>query len=350
MAGRGELQALNGPIRHNWGHHTIYSKLPLPPFRPRSDGESGARSLQPLDQEASGRRACCGAPSAAELHGRSVLTPTGKAHWPPVQGRRLLARAEVASRASENAQAPYHAPTSFCIQIAFVYRQDGESNANSFTRASECSVILVVGNTKGGVGKTTLAINLAIARALEGRDVLLVDGDEQGTATSFTELRTEQLGQAGYTAVSLHGAAIRTQTRQLAPKYSDVIIDVGGRDTGSLRAALTVADTLLIPVQPRSFDLWAVESIASLVKEAREINDRLRAVLVLNAADSQGSDNDAAAENLIEVEGLEYLPMPIGRRKAFPNAASMGRSVIEQTPRDPKAVQELAALVAAVFV
>ena len=66
-------------------------------------------------------------------------------------------------------------------------------------------MILVVGNTKGGVGKTTLAVNLAIARALAGRDVLLVDGDEQGTAIGFTELRTEQLGRPGYTAVSLHG-------------------------------------------------------------------------------------------------------------------------------------------------
>jgi chromosome partitioning protein len=215
---------------------------------------------------------------------------------------------------------------------------------------SERSVILVVGNTKGGVGKTTLAINLAIARALQGRDVLLVDGDEQGTAISFTELRTEQLGAPGYTAVSLHGAAIRTQTRQLAPKYNDVVIDVGGRDTGSLRAALTVANTLLIPVQPRSFDLWAIDNIAALVREAREINERLRAVLVLNSADAQGSDNDAAAETLGEADGLEYLPLPVGRRKAFPNAAAAGRSVMEQTPKDPKAVQELAALAAAVFV
>ncbi|WP_217352513.1 ParA family protein [Candidatus Viridilinea mediisalina] len=75
-------------------------------------------------------------------------------------------------------------------------------------------MILTVGNTKGGVGKTTLALNIAIARALAGRDVLLVDGDEQGTASLFTELRVEQVGSAGYTAVNLQGAALRTQERR----------------------------------------------------------------------------------------------------------------------------------------
>ena len=55
-------------------------------------------------------------------------------------------------------------------------------------------MILTVGNVKGGVGKTTLAVNIAIARALAGRDVLLVDGDEQGTAAAFTDLRAGALG------------------------------------------------------------------------------------------------------------------------------------------------------------
>jgi chromosome partitioning protein len=186
-------------------------------------------------------------------------------------------------------------------------------------------MILTVGNVKGGVGKTTLAINLAIARANTGKDVLLVDGDEQHIAITFTELRTDQLGTPGYTAVSLQGAALRTQVRQLAPKYDDIIIDVEGRDTGSLRAALIVAQTLLIPVQLRSFDIWVVDQMAELVKEAREINTYLRALAVLNAADAQGKDNTDAGEALQEVKGIILLPVIIGRRKAFPNAAAGGK-------------------------
>jgi chromosome partitioning protein len=211
-------------------------------------------------------------------------------------------------------------------------------------------MILAVGNTKGGVGKSTLAINIAIARANEGKDVLLVDGDEQATAITFTELRTEKLGQPGYTAVSLQGSSIRTQVLMQAPKYDDIVIDVGGRNTNSLRAALTVSNTLLIPVQPRSFDLWAVYQVAELVKEAREVNNpSLRAAMVINVADPQGRDNEDTAEALKEIEELELLDLTIGRRKAFPNAAATGRAVTEQNPKDPKAVEELQALLKAVY-
>lgn len=210
-------------------------------------------------------------------------------------------------------------------------------------------MILSVGNIKGGVGKTTLAINLAILRANAGKDVLLVDGDEQRTALTFTDLRADLLGQPGYTAVSLQGAALRTQIRQLASKYDDIVIDVGGRDTGSLRAALTVTETLLIPVQPRSFDIWAIDQMAELIKEARELNDQLRTLIVLNAADAQGRDNEDSAEALKEMPGMEILKVYVGRRKAFPNAAANGRAVSEYTPKDAKAIEEIQALVKAIY-
>ena len=204
--------------------------------------------------------------------------------------------------------------------------------------------IIAVGNVKGGVGKTTLAVNLAIALASAKRDVLLIDGDEQGTALAFTNLRTTTKGQPGYTAVALHGPNIRTQARQLAAKYSDIVIDVGGRDTGSLRAALTVADLVLIPVKPRSFDLWGADQTADLVTEAREINEALRAVAVLNEADPQGKDNQAALDALADLPGLEIAPVMIGRRKAFPNAAASGLSVLEYHD-DHKASEEMRQLV-----
>jgi chromosome partitioning protein len=210
-------------------------------------------------------------------------------------------------------------------------------------------MILVVGHVKGGVGKTTLALNLAIVRAGEGHDVLLVDGDEQGTALLFTDLRTTTLGSPGYTAVRLQGPALRTQVRQLTPKYDDLVIDVGGRDTGSLRAALTVAQTLLIPVQPRSFDIWAVDQMMALVTEAHAVNPEVRALALLNAADAQGRDNRDAIEALHDIAGLMILPLTIGRRKAFPNAAAQGRAVTEATPRDAKAVAELDALQRALY-
>jgi chromosome partitioning protein len=210
-------------------------------------------------------------------------------------------------------------------------------------------MIVTVGNTKGGVGKTTVAINLAILRAGGGHDVLLVDGDEQGSASLFSQLRAELVGSTGYTAVGLYGAAVRTQVRLLAPKYQDTVIDVGGRDTGSLRAALTVSDVVLIPVQPRSFDIWALDAMVALVTEAREINPELRALAFLNAADAQGKDNAEAREAMAELAGIRALDVAIIRRKAFPNAAAQGRGVVEIRPPDTKAVEELTALADVAF-
>lgn len=207
-------------------------------------------------------------------------------------------------------------------------------------------MILALAQTKGGVGKTTLAVNLAIERATRARrDVLLVDADDQATATDFAALRSETRGGAiGYTSIQLSGAGVRSQVLALQPKYDDIIIDVGGRDTAGLRAALTVAQVAVVPFQPRSFDVWTIDKVASLVSEARTINPGLRAVAIINCADPQGADNAAAAEALDENPEISFLPASIGRRKAFPNAAAAGLSVLELPHPDSKANNELRVL------
>jgi chromosome partitioning protein len=208
-------------------------------------------------------------------------------------------------------------------------------------------MILIVGSTKGGVGKTTLAFNFAITLTNAGRDVLLIDADKQATATINTQIRIKELGSAGYTAVSLYGEALILQVPQLSKKYDDVVIDVGGRDNPSLRSALLIPDaTLLIPVKPRSYELWGADDTALVVSEARARgNTSLRAVAVLNEADHLGeADNSAAEAELESKDGLEVAPTRIIRRKAFPDAAARGRGVIEY--KDPKATQELTDLLA----
>jgi len=224
-----------------------------------------------------------------------------------------------------------------------------ESQRFSESISRRHGVIIAVGNVKGDVGKTTLAVNLTICEALGGRDVLLVDGDEQATARSFTQLRADNLGAPGYTAVSLRGAEIRTQLRQLRNKYECILIDVGGRDTASLRAALTVADVLVVPVLPATFDVWSLDPVQELIEEAREINSELYTIVVLNAADPFGKDNDEAAAIIREKRGFDYFPHPIIQRKAFRNAAAAGLSVLKYRPADEKAITEFGLLAARLF-
>jgi len=211
-------------------------------------------------------------------------------------------------------------------------------------------MIILVGGIKGGSGKTTVATNLAIMRAKDGRDVLLIDADDQETASDFTALRNERMdGNAGYTSIKLTGPSVRTQTFRLKEKYQDIIIDTGGRDTTSQRAALTVADLLLVPFVPRSFDVWTLEKIGALVAEMQPANPGLRAWTFLNRADSRGQDNDEATEVLKQTDQLTFINAPLGTRKAFSNASAAGLAVTEVKPLDPKAVDEMLTLYRHVF-
>ena len=213
-------------------------------------------------------------------------------------------------------------------------------------------MIVTVGNTKGGVGKTTVALNLAIARTRIGRDVWLVDGDRQGTAQAAIALRAETARVPAIACATYpNGSTLRSQILHQSARFDDTIIDAGGRDSTALRAALILSDVLLVPFQPRSYDVWALDDMAALVEEARTMRDGLRVLAVLNCADpgDRSRDNSEAAAAVDDLPQFEYLPTPLRRRKAFANAAGAGLSVLEIVPPDKKAINELTALVRMVF-
>lgn len=206
-------------------------------------------------------------------------------------------------------------------------------------------MIIGVFNTKGGVGKSTLALNLAVGLAKEGRDVLAIDGDRQATLMkSIGQRDAEGVTPALAVAHFIDGPLLRSQVMQATGKYQDIVIDAGGRDSTAMRAGLMVADVVIVPFQPRSFDVWAVDDIADLVKEARSMRDGLTVYAVLNGADPQGRDNMEAAEAVAEIDGIEYLNAAIGRRKALADLAGMGLGILDRPDRDRKAAGEISYL------
>lgn len=212
-------------------------------------------------------------------------------------------------------------------------------------------MILTVGNTKGGVGKTTLALNIAIARALSGRDVWFIDGDRQGTGQIALTIRAEN----GITPVIscaqyADGATLRQQVKQTGGKFQDIVIDVGGRDSTALRASLSITDVLIVPFAPRSLDVWALSDMSHLIDEARGVRGEFPVYAVLNNADSSGQDNTEAVEAIADYPAMKYLDAPIRRRKAIATSAGRGMSVLEFTPKDVKACEELESLINIVFI
>lgn len=204
-------------------------------------------------------------------------------------------------------------------------------------------MVYVLSGIKGGSGRSTVSEHLTVWLARHGADVLLVDADEQGTASDFTAWREHTLdGNVGYTLVQLIGANLRKQVETMKPKYDHIVIDTGGRDTTSQRAALITADVALVPIQPRSHDVWTLNKLSEMLSEIQA--SRMEPLIVhsfLNRADITSSDNREAAEVLASVPGVGFVPHAIKNRKAYPNAGAKGLTVFEMERPDQKALTEI---------
>jgi chromosome partitioning protein len=210
-------------------------------------------------------------------------------------------------------------------------------------------MIVVVGGIKGGSGKTTIATNLTVIKAREGKKTLLIDADEQRSASDWSNMREGTGIHTSWTTIQLSGKALYAQIKNMSDDYEEVIVDVGGRDTTSQRSSLLIADVFLIPFKPRSLDIWTIGNVRSMINEIKELNPKLRCMAVINQADCVGSDNSDAFEIIKECTEMDCLPITIGYRKAFGNAAAIGQGVIELDKQDPKSIKEIMELAKCVY-
>ena len=186
---------------------------------------------------------------------------------------------------------------------------------------------MIVGllNQKGGVGKTTLSVNLAAHLTRRGDRVLLIDADPQGSALDWAAARE---GAPLFPVVGLPRATIHRDIDQIGEGYDHVIIDGPPRVTELTRSAIMAVDVVLIPVQPSPYDIWAAEDIVKLVEEATVYKDNLKCAFVVN----RKITNTAIGRDV--VEALAAYPVPVlsatvAQRVIFAEAATQGKAVYE---------------------
>jgi len=204
----------------------------------------------------------------------------------------------------------------------------------------EC-MIIVVGGIKGGSGKTTISTNLAVMRSNNGKRVLLVDADRQKSASIFANQRDVLEIKPKWSTIQLTGKTLNSQILRMKEDYDDIIIDAGGTDSVSQRSALTIADIYLVPFKPRSYDVWTIGDVKTLISEMKLANQKLQSFAFINQADAKGSDNEDALSILDECEEFKALKITIGNRKSFGNSSAYGLGVTEVKSMDKKAIQEM---------
>lgn len=211
-------------------------------------------------------------------------------------------------------------------------------------------MIILVGSTKGGAGKSTAVTNLATVLAHQKKEVLLFDADRQPTSSEWeTERRLNQLESPKITCVQRYGD-IDSTIQELSEKYANIVIDVAGRDSDEFRSALTVADVVLVPIRPSQADLNAFHSTVRLIVQARRINPKLMAYCFLNQAptNAKGKEIELAKEFISDYPEIKMLSTNVYDRKVYRDALSEGLGVIEmlgKSDSEKSARSEILALV-----
>jgi chromosome partitioning protein len=195
-------------------------------------------------------------------------------------------------------------------------------------------VLAVVGG-KGGSGKSTTSLGLAVAASRAGCAVAVVDLDPQGTAANWSDRRGNDSPAVVSCQVSRLGQVLEAAEKQGARL---AIIDTPGKSTDTAIAAAKAARFVLLPIQPQLFD---IETLAS-VKDILTLAGNPPAAVVINRASVQGNRH-VETRDAVTAQGFTVCPVTIFSRAAHGDAGNIGQAAVEFAPKS-KAAEEITKL------
>jgi len=208
-------------------------------------------------------------------------------------------------------------------------------------------MIIAVMNQKGGVGKSTIATNIAACAHLAGGRVQVIDCDPQGSALDWFAARGETSTLRGLRVVKADKALRPAQLADVAEGFDVTVIDTPPRLHAVGRSVALFADLAIIPISPGPYDLWSASETIDMLGDADDMRgelgrDPIRRLMVINRANARTTllgEVRAALENA----DTTVAQTIIHSRVAFPEAAAIGESVLSKGT-DKKAREELRAL------
>lgn len=195
-------------------------------------------------------------------------------------------------------------------------------------------MILSFINQKGGVGKSTLSINVAAALAAQGHKTLLIDADKQGSTKTWASLRDD----TPFVVVDLARENMARDAMKMAADYAFTIIDAPPHAVQVARSCIVASDMVILPVEPGGFSNWASDLTVQQVREAQDLKPHLRAAFVISRK-LGNSVLGREMRHMMDEMGIPVLKTEIQSLIAFPESGTMAQTIFEYAPKSEAAKQ-----------